>query len=78
MEHFRYKDGCGVHGRHTHIMHLKEELAWAIDKWLWVINNTMSFKICSYTTMKLKNKVALNLKQYFVHYYDVISNVFYM
>ena len=23
---------------------LKEELAWAIDNWLWLINNTMLFK----------------------------------
>ena len=25
--------------------HLKEELAWATDKWLWVISNIMLFKI---------------------------------
>ena len=24
--------------------HLKEELAWAIDKWLWLIINTILFK----------------------------------
>ena len=24
--------------------HLKEELAWATDKWLWVISTTMLFK----------------------------------
>ena len=24
--------------------HLKEELTWAIDKWLWVINAIMLFK----------------------------------
>ena len=28
-----------------HILrHLKEELAWSIEKWLWVISNTMLFK----------------------------------
>ena len=44
--------------------HLKEELAWAIEKWLWVISNTMLFKTVSYTTKNLRNKVILNLKQY--------------
>ena len=24
--------------------HLKEELAWAVDKWLWVISTIMLFK----------------------------------
>ena len=38
---------------------LKEELAWAIDKWLRVVSN----KIFSYTTKKLKKKAVLNLKQ---------------
>ena len=31
--------------------HLKQELAWAIDKWLWLISNTMLFK----TVIPLKN-----------------------
>ena len=26
------------------LIHLKEELAWAIDKWLQVISNTMLFQ----------------------------------
>ena len=43
--------------------HLKEELAWAIDKRLQVISNKMLFKTATYTTMKLKNKAVLNLKQ---------------
>ena len=34
---------------------LKEELAWAIDKWLRVISNTNVFKN-SYTTKNLNNK----------------------
>ena len=34
---------------------LKEELAWARDKWLWIII------IWCYTTKKLKNKAALSL-----------------
>ena len=35
---------------------LKQELAWAIDKWLWVINST----VFSYAIKKLKNKAVLN------------------
>ena len=38
--------------------HLEEELAWAIDKWLWVISHIMLF---SYITKELKNKVILSL-----------------
>ena len=40
MERFSYKSGCGIH----ECMHLKAELAWAIDKRLWVISNKMLFK----------------------------------
>ena len=50
-----------------HILrHLKEELAWSIEKWLWVISNTMLFKtvtidgerftgvnICGFSTIKV-------------------------
>ena len=35
--------------------HLNKELAWAIDKWLWVISNTNVVKN-SYTTKNLNNK----------------------
>ena len=38
MEHFSCKGGCGICG-HTDIKTFKEELAWATDKWLWVISN---------------------------------------
>ena len=37
--------------------HLEEELAWATDKWLWVINHIMLFRTVSYITKELKNKV---------------------
>ena len=40
MKCFSYKGGCGVHVSKR----LKEELAWAIDKRLWVISNKMLFK----------------------------------
>ena len=43
---------------------LKKELAWVIDKWLWLISNKMLFKTVVRTSKKLKNKVVLNLKQY--------------
>ena len=33
--------------------HLKEELAWAVDKWLWVISTIMLFKN-SNSTKELK------------------------
>ena len=36
--------------------HLKEEFAWPIDKWLWVIRNTLFEN--SYTTKELKNKAV--------------------
>ena len=38
---------------------LKEELAWATDKWLQVISNIMLFK--TVIPLKLKNKVILSL-----------------
>ena len=44
MDHFNYKGGCGVRER-MHIETLKEELAWVIDKRLWIISNKMLFKI---------------------------------
>ena len=42
---------------------LKEELAWATDKHLWVISNQMLFKRVIRTTKKLKNKAILKLKR---------------
>ena len=39
------------------LRHLKEELAWAIDKRLQVISDKM---LNSYTTKKLKNKAVLS------------------
>ena len=41
MEHLSYKVGCGIHDVSA-LRCLKEELGWAIDKWLWLIINTMS------------------------------------
>ena len=44
------------------LSHLKEELAWAVDKRLWVISTIMLFKN-SYSTKELKkliNKAILN------------------
>lgn len=39
MEGFKYKDGCGMCERGMHIKALKEELAWATDKWLLLIKH---------------------------------------
>ena len=52
--------------------HLKEELAWAVDKWLLIINTIM---LCN-STKELKNKAVLNLKQYCIHCYVALSDVF--
>ena len=41
MKHFSYKSGCGVRERVCVSKRLKEELAWAIDKWIRVISNKM-------------------------------------
>ena len=52
---------------------LKEELGWAIDKRLRLITNKMLFK----TVIPLiKNKAIFNLKQYCMHCYVKLSNVF--
>ena len=37
MEYFSHKSDCGLHV----LRHLKEELAWTIDKWLQFISNVM-------------------------------------
>ena len=52
---------------------LKEELAWAIDKRLWIISTKMLFKIVIAITKKLKNKA---LKQYCIRRYVALSNAF--
>ena len=54
--------------------HLKEELAWAIDKQLRVISNKMLLKQLYYK--ETKEKAILNLKQYCMHYHVILSNVF--
>ena len=50
MEYFSYKGGYGIL-EHTRIEALKEELAWVIDKWLWINSNKVLFK----TTIPLRN-----------------------
>ena len=52
----------------------KEELAWAIDKWLQDISYIMFFK--TVISLKIKNKAILNSKQYCMHCYVALSNVF--
>ena len=51
---------------------LKEELAWAIDKQLQVTSNKMLFK----TVIPLRKKAILSLKQYCMHCYVALINVF--
>ena len=50
-----------------YIKAFKKELAWAIDKWLWLMSNTMF----SYANKNLKNKAFFNLKQCCMYYYLV-------
>ena len=54
--------------------HLKEELAWVIDKRLWAISNKMLFK--TVLPLRNKNKAILNLKQYCMRCYVTLNNVF--
>ena len=72
MERFNYKGECGVL-ECTHITTFKKELSWAIDKRLWLIINAMSVVA---TTKNLKNKAVFNLKQYCMHCYVTLSNIF--
>ena len=55
--------------------HLKEELAWAVDKWFWVISTIMLFKN-SKTTEELKGTSRFKLKQCCIRCHVVLSNVF--
>ena len=59
MEHFSYQGGCGRH-RLCVSSHLKEDLTWAIDKWLQVISTIMLFKN-SKSSKELKNKAVLHI-----------------
>ena len=56
------------------LSHLKEELAWATDKQLQVISTLMLFR--ALRSYKEKNEAILNLKQYCMCCYVVLSNVF--
>ena len=59
------------------LRHLKEELAWCIDKWLWVISDKTIFKtVIPRKLKKLKNNAILNLKQYCMSCYVTLSNKF--
>ena len=49
---------------------LKEELSWAIDKWLRLIINTVLFITVIYITKNLKNKTVFNLKLLYALLYD--------
>ena len=58
-----------------HIEVYKKELAWAIHKWLRVFSSIMLIKN-HYNAEEQKNIVILSLKQYCMHCYVVLSNVF--
>ena len=64
-----------MRGCHMFIMYIKEELAYTTDKWLWV-TTIMLFKN-SYSTKGQKGtKAVLNLKQYCMHCYVALCNIF--
>ena len=54
------------------LSYLKEELAWAADKLLWVISTIKN----SYRTRELKEIYVLNLRQYCIRCYVALGNVF--
>ena len=56
------------------LSHFKHELSWAADKRLWVISTIMMLK----TVIKLRRKEVnvLNLKQYCIHCYVSLGNIF--
>ena len=64
----------------AHVLrHVKEELAWAIDKRFQVNSNKMLFKtVIPLKNQRIKqlNKAVLNLKQYCMRCYVTLSNVF--
>ena len=54
-----YKGGCDTcWSIHFEVFKRKEELAWAKDKWLWVISNLYNVikTVTRSTTKELKNK----------------------
>ena len=61
---------CGIR-EHMHIEMYERRAAWALDQQLQVV--IMQCYLNSYTTKNLKNK---DLKQYCMHYYVTLSNVF--
>ena len=61
-----------MNNAHDYSLFVKEQLAWATDKWLWVIGNIISFNACSYTTKQLKHKAVLSLKQYWMTILDTL------
>ena len=73
MECLVIKVGVGYVNMHIS-KHGKEELAWAIDKRLQVISSKMLYK----TVIPLRNLriKPFNLKQYCMHCYVALSNVF--
>ena len=54
MKYFSYKGGRGIQYMKLHVLRcINEELAWAINNWLWFISNKMLFKTVTHATKKL-------------------------
>ena len=60
------------------LSHLKEELAWAVDKWLRVISTIIYLKNSKGTKEQKRtlNKAVFNLEQCCMRCYVALSNVF--
>ena len=67
MECFKCKGGSGI----CVLRRLKEELAWAIDKQFWCINNVMLLK--TVIPLRDKNEVIFKLKQYCMRCYVAVK-----
>ena len=59
------------------LRHIREELVWAIDKWLWVISNIM-LKTGMVTTKELKENAIFSSNQCCMRCWVVLSNRIYM
>ena len=69
-EHFNYIGGCGIYVE----KHAKGKLAWAIDIWFKFISIVLLLKTVIATILELRNKLALNFRNYCLFRYLVLNN----
>ena len=74
MERFSYKDGCGVREpMHIEAFKIRAALDYRQTALAYYYYDVI---LNSYTTKNLKNKAVFNLKQYCMHYYVALCNIF--